>query len=263
MTGQGRGLLYPAAAATVHRLPPPEPVSSLVRWFWIPEWDVAPGRVSRQEVIAYPACNLVVEPTMVGLAGPATKRSHRDLVGTGWAVGALLQPAAVPHLTPDPAALRDRYEPLDLPDLHGAVFAAMTGEGSGEVRRALAVEAFTAWLVKALPPPDADALLANALAELADGDPTVLQVQQAADRLGVSTRTLQRLTRRHVGLSPAAMIRRRRLQEAAERLRSDPAGDLATVAADLGYTDQAHLCRDFRTVLGFTPSAYRAQHGSS
>jgi AraC-like DNA-binding protein len=262
MTGQGRGLLYPAAAATVHRLPPPEPVSSLVRWFWIPEWDVAPGRVSRQEVIAYPACNLVVEPTMVGLAGPSTKRSHRDLVGTGWAVGALLQPAAVPHLTPDPSALRDRYQPLDLPDLHGAVVAAMTGDGDGDVRRARAVEAFAEWLTKALPPPDADALLANALAELADGDPSVLQVQQAADRLGVSTRTLQRLARRHVGLSPAAMIRRRRLQEAAERLRSDPVADLATVAADLGYADQAHLCRDFRTMLGFTPSAYRAQLGT-
>ncbi len=260
MTGRARGLLYPAAAATVHRLPPAEAVSPFVRWFWIPEWEVAPGRVSRQEVIAYPACNLVVEPTLVGLAGPSTRRSHRDLVGTGWAVGALLRPAAVPHLAPDPGALRDRYQLLDLPDLHGAVTAAMTGGGDGEARRARAVEAFTVWLVEALPPPDADGLLANALAELIDGDATVLQVQQAADRLGVSARTLQRLARRYVGLPPAAMIRRRRLQEAAERLRADPDGDLATVAADLGYADQAHLCRDFRSVLGFTPSSYRARH---
>jgi AraC-like DNA-binding protein len=260
MTGQARGMLYPAAAATLHRLPPAEPVAPFVRWFWIPEWEVAPGRVARQEVISYPACNLVVEPTLVGLAGPTTRRSHRDLTGSGWAVGALLRPAAVPHLAPDPTALRDRYQLLDLPDLHGPVTAAMTSGGDGDARRAAAVEAFTAWLVGTLPPPDADALLANALAELADSDATVLQVQQAADRLGVSTRTLQRLARRHVGLSPAAMIRRRRLQEAAERLRADPDGDLATVAADLGYADQAHLCRDFRSMLGFTPSAYRAQH---
>jgi AraC-like DNA-binding protein len=54
------------------------------------------------------------------------------------------------------------------------------------------------------------------------------------------------------------MIRRRRLQEAAERLRTDRAADLATVAAELGYADQAHLCGDFRAVLGFTPSSYRA-----
>ena len=224
-------MLYPVRLPTFARLPAPEAVASLVRWFWIPEWDVAPGRVSRQEIIAYPACNLVVEPTLVGLSGPSTKRSHRDLVGRGWAVGALLQPAAVPHLTPDPAALRDRYQPLDLPDLHDAVTAAMTGPGDGDTRRAAAVEAFTAWLAKELPPPDADALLANALAELADGDPDVLQVQQAAARLGVSSRTLQRLARRYVGLSPAAMIRRRRLQEAAERLRADPRADLAITEA--------------------------------
>ena len=258
MTGDGRGVLYPAAMPTLHRLPAPGCVSSLVRWFWIPEWDIAPGRVSRQELLAFPACNLAVEPTLVGLAGPTTRRSHRDLVGRGWTVGALLRPAAVPHLTTDPYALRDRYQSLDLPDLHRTVATAMTGQGEGDLRRAHAVEAFTDWLVATLPPPDADGLLANALAELVDGDPTVLQVQDAASRLNVSARTLQRLARRHVGLSPAAMIRRRRLQEAAERLRTNPDADLATVAVELGYADHAHLSGDFRAVLGFTPSSYRA-----
>src|SRR5690606_26052467 len=91
-----------------------------------------------------------------------------------------------------------------------------------------------------------------------DGDPDVLRVEQVADRLGVSVRTVQRLARRFVGVPPAAMIRRRRLQEAAQRLREDPATEVAAVAAELGYADQAHLAADFRTVLGFTPSAYRS-----
>lgn len=120
-----------------------------------------------------------------------------------------------------------------------------------------AVDEFADWLVENLPTPDDKGLLANAMAELIDGDATVLQVQDAASRLGVSTRTLQRLARRYVGLPPAAMIRRRRLQEAADRLRSDPDTDIAAVAADLGYTDHAHLAGDFRAALGFTPSAYR------
>ena len=255
----GRGVLYPAAMPTLHRLPPPGRVSSLVRWFWIPEWDIAPGRASRQELLAFPACNLAVEPTLVGLAGPTTRRSHRDLAGRGWTVGALLRPAAVPHLTTDPYVLRDRYQALDLPDLHRTVAAAVTGRGEGgpaprPCRRGVHRLAGR----DAARPPDADGLRANALAELVDGDPSVLQVQDAASRLNVSARTLQRLARRHVGLSPAAMIRRRRLQEAAERLRTNPGADLATVAAELGYADQAHLCGDFRAVLGCTPSSYRA-----
>ena len=53
------------------------------------------------------------------------------------------------------------------------------------------------------------------------------------------------------------MIRRRRLQEAAERLRTDPDTSLAAVAADLGYSDHAHLANEFRSVLGLTLGTYR------
>ncbi|MFL6133221.1 MAG: helix-turn-helix domain-containing protein, partial [Nocardioidaceae bacterium] len=123
--------------------------------------------------------------------------------------------------------------------------------------RSRAVVAFAHWLEESMPAPGSEGLLANAMADLIDGDPSVLQVEDAADRLGVSVRTLQRLARHYVGLPPAAMIRRRRLQEAAERLRGDPGIDIAAVANDLGYADHAHLTTDFRNVLNFTPSAYR------
>lgn len=257
MTGEWRGVLYPAALPSFHRLPAPEPLADLVRWFWIPEWDIEPGRSARQDVIAFPASNLVVEPDLVGLAGPTTRRSFRDLSGRGWAVGALLRPAAVPSFTDDPAALRDAYRTMDLPELHAAVTAAMAGDDP-EARRAGAVAAYCAWLIANIPTPDEPAQLANAMADLIDTDPAVLRVSDAARRLGISVRTMQRLANKYVGLPPAAMIRRRRLQEAALRLREEPGTDLAAVAADLGYADHAHLSRDFRDVLGFTPSSYHA-----
>lgn len=257
MIDDWRGVLYPTGMPAFQRLPAPESVSALVRWFWIPEWNIAPGRVSRQQIIAFPACNLAVEQEIVGFAGPTTRRSFRDVRGRGWAVGALLRPAAIPFFTADPAALRDRYQVLDLPDLHTGVAAAMTRDGDGDTRRAGAVEAFAGWLAQHLPQPDEEGRLANTMAELIDADATVLRVEDAASRLSVSARTLQRLARRYVGLPPAAMIRRRRLQEAAELLRTDPDTDIATVAANLGYADHAHLTADFRTVLGFTPSSYR------
>ena len=55
------------------------------------------------------------------------------------------------------------------------------------------------------------------------------------------------------------MIRRYRLQEAAQRLREDPSVTVAQVAAELDYADHAHLTADFRRVLGFSPSQYRQQ----
>jgi AraC-like DNA-binding protein len=234
-----------------------------VRWFWIPEWRIAPGRSSRQQVIAFPACNLVVEPDGIGYYGPTTRSSHRDLTGTGWAVGALLWPAAVPAFTDDPASLRDTYRPVDSPALHARVSGAMNATADQRTRHARAVTAFTDWLAETVPPPDQEGLLATSMAVLIDTDPAVRSVADAAARLHVSARTLQRLARRYIGLTPSAMIRRRRLQEAAQRLRTDPSVTFADVAADLGYSDHAHLANEFRSVLGFTPSGYRQQAGVS
>lgn len=262
MTGSARGVLYPERLPTFHRLAPPAPAADLVRWFWVPEWDLPPGQTSRQDTIAYPASNLVVEPDLVGFAGPTTHRSHRDLTGRGWAVGALLRPAAVSALVDDPSDARDRYLPLDLPDLHAAVREAMCSDNASDGadrRRIRAVHAFADWLHGRVPSISAEARLANTVTDLIDGDSTVLRLEDVASRLGVSPRTVQRVAKRYVGLPPAAMIRRRRLQEAAERIRTEPGLDLAAIAADLGYADQAHLTNDFRTVLGHTPSRYRRE----
>ena len=277
---QWRGTLYPARLPVFHRILPAERLADRLRWIWIPEWSLAPGQVSRQELLPFPALNLVVQPDGVTLSGPATRRSFRDLSGSGWAVGMLLRPAAVPVFTDDPGGLRDVEVPVDAPDLLAAVRAAMNDDAGrdgagpenanrgtradaepdaepGADRRAAAVAATVSWLEERVPLPDAEAQLANGLEEVIQTDASVTQVDQAAGRLGVSARTVQRLARRFVGLPPLAMIRRYRLQEAMERLRLDPGLPIADIAADLGYADHAHLTSAFREVLGFTPSGYR------
>jgi len=261
-----KGILYPTRLPEFHRIPAPEAVAQLVQWFWIPEWDIEPGRTSRQQLIAYPTSNLVVLSNVVEFAGPATRRSHRDLTGRGWAVGALVRPALVPYLTEDPGRMRDRLTTLSLPELHAAVSSAMGASEMGasemataetEERRRSAVGAFVDWLVGQHPAVSAEGELANRMMDIIALDADVVRIDDVARRLSVSPRTLQRLANKYVGLSPSALIRRRRLQDAAERLRTDPAAELAAIAAELGYADHAHLTNDFRKVLGFTPSAYR------
>ncbi len=256
MIDSARGILYPARMPQFHRIPPDEKASELVAWFWVPEWDLEPGRVSRQHVVAFPALNLVVQEEGVELVGASTVATHRDLRGHGWAVGALLRPAAAAALGHDPAALRDRARVFDAPDLHRAVSQAM--ESGEDGRRERAAQVFSAWLRRRVGEAGPVALQANRMADLLMTDETVVRAEDAAARLSVSLRTLQRLAHRHVGLPPAAMIRRRRLQEAAQRVREHPEVDLSGIAAELGYADHAHLTNDFRTVLGITPRAYRA-----
>lgn len=251
-----RGILYPARMPEFHRLPPPTQAAELVEWFWIPEWSIEPGRTSRQHVVAYPALNLVVEPRGVELVGASTMATHRDLVGRGWAVGALLKPASVAVLIDDPSALRDDSTTFDAPDLLAAVSEAM-GAGDG-LHRERAAQVFAGWLIEKIGHVAPVAQQANEMAALLMADAAITRPEDAAARLSMSLRTLQRLAHRHVGLPPAAMIRRRRLQEAAWQIREQPGVDLSTLAAGLGYADHAHLTNDFRTVLGIVPSAYRS-----
>jgi AraC-like DNA-binding protein len=258
MVDPTRGVLYPSRLPELHRLPASGAVADLVGWFWIPEWDLQPGRSSRQQIVGYPALNLVVEIDGVTLSGATTRASHRDLSGRGWAVGALLRPAAVRELVAAPSALLDTETPFPAPDLHAAVTAAMS---TGDGHRERAVTAFSAWLQERIGPVDAEGRQANALVDVLLGDGAASTPEEAATRLAVSLRTLQRMAHRAVGVSPGAMIRRRRLQEAAEMVRRDPGIDLATVAARAGYADHAHLTRDFRAVLGIAPRTYRAEAG--
>lgn len=73
----------------------------------------------------------------------------------------------------------------------------------------------------------------------------------------MSLRGLQRLFCEYVGVSPKWVIQRYRLQDAAVLLASGSSGQLAALAAELGYFDQAHLAQDFRRLFGISPSQYR------
>jgi len=254
--GAGRGVLYPARLPTFSREQAPPALQDRVRWFWVPRWRLAPGRTSRQHVLAFPASNLVVGPDGVVLSGPTTRASSVDLVGEGWVVGALLRPAGLASLHAQPRRVRDAEVPYEAPDLHREVGAAMRGDDEVAGRQR-AVAAFAAWAEEHLAAPDDGGLLANALEDVVAADRTLVRVDQLARRLGVSTRAVQRLCERCIGLPPLAVIRRYRLQEAAQRLREEPGTTVAQVAADLGYADHAHLSTDFRAALGTTPRDYR------
>ena len=81
-------------------------------------------------------------------------------------------------------------------------------------------------------------------------------MEDLVDRYGMNKRTLQRLFAKYVGVSPKWVIQRYRLHEAAEQLAAGPSVSQSALALDLGYSDQAHFVRDFKTVVGTSPAAY-------
>ena len=65
-----------------------------------------------------------------------------------------------------------------------------------------------------------------------------------------------RMFRTAFGSSVGEMVRALRLAEAARRLR-DTRQPIARIAAECGFTDQAHLTRRFREAHGTTPARFR------
>ena len=66
-----------------------------------------------------------------------------------------------------------------------------------------------------------------------------------------------------VGVGPKWIIRRSRVQEAAERVASGAPVAWAALAQELGYHDQAHLIHDFKAQVGFTPAVYAKRCAAS
>ena len=60
------------------------------------------------------------------------------------------------------------------------------------------------------------------------------------------------------GLNPKHYFRIRRFNAAVRRLAAKDGTALSGVAAAAGYSDQAHLSREFREFAGVAPTEYRA-----
>jgi transcriptional regulator GlxA family with amidase domain len=89
-----------------------------------------------------------------------------------------------------------------------------------------------------------------------------LSVQRLARALAMSSRSLSRLCSEHFGESPAALVRRLRIDEA-RRLLEETALPLKEITARTGIGDESTFWRVFTRRLGVTPAAYRERFRSS
>lgn len=276
-----RGIVDPAEMmrhVDFARYPAGPELEGLVEWFWAVRWTFPDGRFHNQEVLNHPAGNISVgtiddagvplDPPEGRVYGVLTELSNRHLSGDGWTVAARTTVGGLGVFLDAPAKTAANTQ-LDFdsalpgfehPDLVGQITAAPLPERRVDLLR----EALGTLVGQRDGQFVAEARWVAKLAEVAEQDRSIRRIDQLADAGSVSVRTLQRLFDQHVGATPAFVIRRWRIIEAAEAARSAiDAGDewrgWAAVAAELGYSDQAHLTRDFRRHLGLSPSAYLSQ----
>ncbi|MFF1961495.1 DUF6597 domain-containing transcriptional factor [Streptomyces sp. NPDC058220] len=239
--------------------------------YWLIDWDLAQPYASH--VVPHPSVNVVFQrfgdgpgsATFAEVAGIGLDLFTQKLEGRGRVCGVQFRPGGFRPFAPRWPVSRwtGRRVPLGevMPTTDADLAAVL---GPAEAEEDARVAALDAYLLRAGPRPDPQAEHAMALADRIRTDRTIRRVTRLAEAEGVSARSLQRLFATYVGVGPKWVILRYRIHEALERAAGGSEGsaepgaevDWAQLAADLGYSDQAHLVRAFTATVGVPPTAY-------
>ncbi|WP_314613417.1 helix-turn-helix domain-containing protein [Streptomyces stackebrandtii] len=272
-----RGIVDPAELLTRVRFrrhaPAPE-LRPCLEHYWLIDWELTEPYATH--VVPHPSVNVVFQrygpldgppnapaEASAEVAGIGLGLFTQKLAGAGRVCGVQFRPGGFRPFAPawPVSAWTGRRVPL------AEVFAATGGEeGSDPLSAVLSpdadharVAALDAFLLAHGPAPDPAAEQAMELVELIRSDRALRRVSRLAAASGLSARSLQRLFAACVGVGPKWVILRYRIHEALERAEAAGAAgvpDWAALAAELGYSDQAHLVRDFTATIGVPPTAY-------
>lgn len=287
--GDARGILRPGEGRrrfTLARVPPSDDLADLVEFHWRVGWDLAPGEGHVQEVLPHPSVHVVAQDGELAVFGTPRGIFARRLEGRGHAVATKFRPGAFRVLFDRPATAlvgatlpgREVFGPAadDVARRLARGLAHATGARTGAHATGATVGAPAgAWERDLL-----ENLVRAALADgrereahavplrvvrtafdriLTPGLPEVRRVDHLAAETGTTVRRLQRIFAEYVGVTPKWVLMRHRVHLAAELIARDPGCDLAEVALELGYSDQAHFTGDFAHAVGCPPAAYAAR----
>lgn len=226
-----------------------QPSPALAPWvarYWEARWDYP--EPYRQKIVPYPNVHLSFGRGRADVHGVRSGHQLTVLEGRGHVFGVAFRPGCFrPFLGAPVSTITDRVVPAT--ELFGP-----------DLPTTLDVPTVEAFLRGRLPDDDPRAWQAVAAVERIARDRTVTRVERLAGELGLGMRGLQRLFAEHVGIGPKWVIRRYRLHEVTARMAAGAEIDWAALAADLGYADQGHFIRDFRSMFGEPPNWYAQRY---
>jgi AraC-like DNA-binding protein len=223
------------------------------------EWDLRGEAPERAETLPHPSVHLVFERDGGSrIRGAARKKFSRLLEGQGGVFAVKFTPAGFYPFAGGPvSAFSDRT--VSIREVFGPrgdeLDRAVLAEGTDLLRINL-VESFLLDHLRDVVAADENVPTVTEIVYQVAKDRDILKVEDLVDRYGLSKRTLQRLFARYVGVSPKWVIQRYRLNEAAEQLANGGSVSQAELAQSLGFSDQAHFIRDFKSIVGVSPAAY-------
>lgn len=261
-----RGVLHPQPTQSqfIHeRYSPSAALTDLVEHYWCVRWDLRELPPQRQATLPHPNVHLVIERNESYVYGVHTDRFERLLEGRGFTFGIKFKPGGFhPFLQAPISTLANRSMPAQ------TVFGADCQSLATRIATCATTSAMTlvaeAFLLAQRPQPDPNVARANRLVAAIADNLGITSVNQLLGTAAIDKRALQRLFHKYVGVGPKWVIQRYRLHEAIAQLQAHAPRDWSRLALELGYFDQAHFARDFRALVGQSPSEYvRSLHAEN
>jgi AraC-like DNA-binding protein len=254
-----QGILNPVegfARFILKRVAASADLAAFVERHWIVRWNLESP--FEQEILPHPCVNLAFQPGCSAVHGIGTERAVVRLTGRGRVVATKFKPGAFHSFTERTMrSLLDQVVPVEEifgPDAKSREASILAAEDDTQ-----AIALLEALLRSRAPKFDANLGLVIELVDRVRERREIARADDLAREASMSLRSLHRLFGRYVGVGPKWVIRRTRAQEAAERVAAGAKVDWSALAHELGYHDQAHLIRDFKAQVGFTPAAYAAR----
>ncbi|GAA6137060.1 helix-turn-helix domain-containing protein [Arenicella sp. 4NH20-0111] len=252
-----RGVLYSKHSALKYKLTRMRPTGHLSRFietYWFVSWDLPPKQPHSQQNIPDPCLNLVFEKGKSRIVGAVTKRFQVELVDSGEIFGIKFRPGGFYPFTHSSI---DKYTDasIEFNVLFGNQANAWVSSviASSDMRSKVTIcEEF---LSRRLDGTKHSVELIEHIIGIVKNNSLITKVEQLVDETGISHRSMQRLFKEHVGVSPKWIIRKHRIQEVLSRLEQGE-HNWQFLVHHLDYFDQAHFIKEFKQLVGVTPSTY-------
>jgi AraC-like DNA-binding protein len=257
--GKPKGILNPKIGeqkfALTRYVPEDNNLGFFIEHYWIVRWDLRGEAPYESETLPYPSCHLVFQQGETQIYGVMRGKFMRRLVGKGQVLGVKFRPGALYPFVKTPV-VQFTDDAITLEDVFGVTTEALENAILSRTNDADMIELAEHFWRGRLPERDETVTTINQIIDRIMADRSITKVDDLLDGLDMTKRTLQRLFNQYVGVSPKWVIQRARLHEATDQLSRGDLEDCVQMALKLGYFDQAHFIKDFKTLVGQSPLAY-------
>lgn len=240
---------------------PIKPLQDYIRYFWILEdlgdktFKIIPdglsGLIFQEEANLFLDNQQQVLPQMF-LYGQTTYHSEQKAIGNFRNIGVYLQPTALKTIF--------KIDAFELTNQNISIDCLTTEPILEQLVNAISIDEkidiISRFFLKRIHQVEYDTKRADFATMLLQKGKTLKDIQT---EMKMSERSLERLIKQHVGISPKAFSRIIRFQSGLYALRQNDFNNLTDLAYQNDYFDQSHYIREFKSFTGMNPKQFIQQ----